>query len=137
MDLVVSFLDFEFGDLVLQELSLQFLTVHSELVLRDCQLVEELFHSPLLVVVLVNEFGVFRDKLLIFTTLVRIEFIEPEFHLFVDALQFVLEVLSLLFYPFPLHEDIIEFILEFIIVVLNMLIGIFHIFRASIGSKFI
>ena len=72
MDLVVCFFDLEFGNLVFEKLSFEFLAVHPEFILGDCEFVEEFLHGCLLDVVLVDELCVLVDELLIFGTLIGI-----------------------------------------------------------------
>jgi hypothetical protein len=88
--------------LVLQELSLQLLTVHPQLVLRIGQLVEEFLHGDLLRVVLADQLGILSNQLLVLVSLVGIELIESQLHLLVDVLEFILHAIRLLLNLLPL-----------------------------------
>lgn len=54
-----------------------------------------------------------------------------------DALQLALHCFSLLFHFLALHKDLVELLLKSFVIVLNVVIGIFDILRASIGAQLI
>lgn len=54
-----------------------------------------------------------------------------------NALQLILDILGFLLHFLPLYEDLIQLSLKFLVIVFNMLIRIFNIFRSSVGSELI
>lgn len=74
---------------------------------------------------------------MIFTSLIRVQLIESEFHLLMDAGQFVLKNFSLLLDFLPLQEYLIELSFQLIILVLDVLVGHLYIFWSGIDSEFI
>ena len=91
----------------------------------------------MLLAVLSHQIVVFTHEPLIFISLVWIKFIESHFHLLMDAGEFVLECFSFLFDFLSLQEDLIEFGLELIILILDMLVSHFNILGPGVYSKFI
>ena len=118
-------------------MSLEFLTVHLELILSVGKFTEQFVHGSLLGIVLIDEVSILGDEFLIFLSLVRVKFIQPEFHLLVNALKLVLDPLSLLLILFSLNEDLIQLKFQFLVVVFHMVVCVFDIFRTSICSQFV
>ncbi len=118
-------------------MSFQLLAVHFQLVLRVCKLTEQILHLVLFFAVLSHEIIVFAHESLIFASLIRIELIESHLHLLVDACQLVLKNFGFLLNFFSLQKDLIELRLQLIILVFDMLVGDFDIFRPGIDPEFI
>jgi hypothetical protein len=54
-----------------------------------------------------------------------------------DALKLILNTLVLFFNLLSLHEDLIKFLLQLLVVILHMLISVFDVFRSCIGAEFV
>jgi hypothetical protein len=137
LNLVISLLCLKLCDLLFQKMAFQLLAVHFQLVLRVRKFTKQLLHLALLFAVLSHEIIVFAHEPLILASLIRIEFIQSHLHLLVDACQLVLKNFGFLFNFFSLQKDLIELRLKLIILVFDMLVGNFDIFRSGIDPKFI
>lgn len=80
---------------------------------------------------------VFAHQSLIFASLVRIKLIESHFHLLVDACELILKCLCFLFDFFSLQKDFIKFCFEFIVLIFDVLVSNFNIFRPGVDPEFI
>lgn len=137
LDLVVCLLDLQFCDLFLEELALELLAVHAQFVLGVCEFVEQFLHGCLFAVVLVDQVCVLADQPLVLSALVGVEFIQPQLHLFMDVLQFVLHALRPLLHLLPLQEDLIQLHLQLFVVVLHVLVGVLHVFGTRVGPQLV
>lgn len=54
-----------------------------------------------------------------------------------NALKLILHLFNLLLDFFPFNKNLIKLKFQFLIIVANVLIGIFYVFRSSIRSQFI
>ena len=135
--LVVGLLDLQFADLFLEQLSLEFLAVHAQLVLCVGQFVEQFLHGRLLAVVLVDEVGVLADEPLVLSALVGVELVEAQFHLFMDVLKFVLHALRALLHLLALQEDLVQLELQLFVVVLHVLVGVLDVLGTRVGAQLV